>query len=306
MGVTAPTGENRPDRDAVGRAVTVVANPAAGRGRAAGAREAAVARLRATGAPVRDLVGRDAAETGRLLRECVADGVDRLVVVGGDGTVHLAVQAVAGTATRLGVIPAGSGNDLARCLGLPTTDPVAAADRVLADRTRTIDLAVAGAHYFATVLAAGFDAVVNVRAERLRWPRGRARYTLATLTELPRFRPRHYLLDLDGSRRELEAMLVSVANTPSFGGGLRIAEGAALDDGLLDVVVIKPLTRTGLVRLYPRLYEGTHTGHPAYERLQVRTVAIASPGITAYADGERFGALPLAIECAPGSLRVLV
>ena len=104
---------------------------------------------------------------------------------------------------------------------------------------------------------------------------------------------------------EREAMLVAVGNGPSFGGGLRITEGAALDDGLLDVVVIKPMSKPALIRTYPKLFSGTHTTHPQYERHRVRRMTVACPGIVAYADGERFGPLPLTVECVPGAVRIL-
>ena len=146
--------------------------------------------------------------------------------------------------------------------------------------------------------------MVNERANRMTWPKGQMRYNLATLSELRVFRPLPYTLELDGKQLKLDAMMVSVGNGPSFGGGLRIAEGALLDDGLLDVVIIKPMSRTSLVRTYPKLFKGTHVTHPQYEHHLVRTVTIAAPGITTYADGERFGDLPLTVECAPGALTV--
>ena len=193
---------------------------------------------------------------------------------------------------------------MARYFDLPRKDAVAAADRVIAGSTRRVDLARCGSKYFATVLCAGFDALVNERANRMTWPKGQMRYNLATLSELRVFRPLHYTLDLDGKQVTLEAMMVSVGNGPSFGGGLRITEGALLDDGLLDVIVIKPMSRGSLVRTYPKLFKGTHVTHPQYEHHLVRTVTIACPGITTYADGERFGDLPLTVECAPGALTV--
>ena len=101
-------------------------------------------------------------------------------------------------------------------------------------------------------------------------------------------------------------MMVAVGNGPSFGGGLRITEGAVLDDGLLDVVIIKPMSKLELLRTYPKLFKGTHTTHPQYERHRVRQVTVASPGITAYADGERIAALPLTVEIAPLALRMLM
>ena len=219
--------------------------------------------------------------------------------------VHLAAQAVAGTQTRLGLIPAGTGNDVARYLDIPRKDPAAAADVVVAGRTRTLDLARSGSTYFVTVLAAGFDAIVNERANAMTWPRGQMRYNLATVAELRTFKPLAYTLELDGVTRQVEAMLVAVGNGPSFGGGLRITEGALLDDGLLDVVIIKTMTKLDLVRTYPKLFRGTHTTHPKYERHRVSRVTVAAPGIVSYADGERFGPLPITIECAPAALTVL-
>ena len=131
------------------------------------------------------------------------------------------------------------------------------------------------------------------------------RYNLATVAELRTFRPLPYTLDLDGATRRVDAMLVAVGNGPSFGGGLRITEGALLDDGLLDVVIIKEMSRAKLVRTYPKLFSGTHTTVAEYEHHRVRRVTVAAPGIVAYADGERFGALPLTVEAAPGALVVL-
>ncbi|UAL31500.1 diacylglycerol kinase [Nocardioides rotundus] len=286
------------------REIALLTNPTAGKGRAVRLRDAALTRLREGGLVVRDLMGRDAEEAGVLARGAVAGGVEGLVVVGGDGMVHLAAQVLAGTDVPLGVIPAGTGNDVARYLSLPQRDPAGAADRVIAGRRRTIDLARSGERYYVTVLAAGFDAVVNERANHMTWPAGQMRYNLATLAELRTFRPLRYRLELDGVEHRLEAMLVAVGNGPSFGGGLRIAEGADLADGLLDVVVIGPMSRAGLVRTYPRLFRGTHTTHPRFSRHLVRRVTIASEGITGYADGERFGPLPLTIDCAPGALKV--
>jgi diacylglycerol kinase (ATP) len=290
----------------VAREIALLTNPTSGKGR--GLRTAAIAlpRLKEAGFRVRSLVGRDAAEAQDLARSCVADGVDSLVVVGGDGMVHLAVQALVGSETSLGIIPAGTGNDVARYLELPRSDPQAAADVVVGSRTRQIDVARTGAQHYVTVLAAGFDSKVNERANAMTWPRGQMRYNLATLSELRVFEPLPYTLELDGEVRHLEAMLVAVGNGPSFGGGLRITHGASIDDGWLDVVIIKTMSKLDLVRTYPKLYTGGHTRHPQYEHHRVRRVTVAAPGIVAYADGERMGALPLTIDVVPGALKVLV
>ncbi|MFS3130372.1 diacylglycerol kinase [Nocardioides sp. Bht2] len=285
--------------------VAVLVNPTAGKGRAAQLAPGIFARFEAAGLQVRKLVGRDGDDAEQLARAAVRDGVSALVAVGGDGLAHLATQAVAETETPLGIIPVGTGNDIARYLALPRTDLAAAVDVIVAGRTRTLDLARSGSRYFVTVLAAGFDAIVNERANAMRWPRGQMRYNLATVAELRSFEPLPYVLELDGERVETRATLVAVGNGSSFGGGLRITEGARLDDGLLDVVVIEPLSRLELIRSYPRLFDGSLTTHPAYRRYRVAKATIAAPGIVSYADGERFGALPLTVEAVPQALKVI-
>lgn len=288
------------------REIVLLTNPASGRGTARRTAAIVLPRLTEAGFRVRQVEGRDAAEAEDLARGAVADGAEALVVVGGDGLVHLAIQALAHSGTALGVIPTGTGNDAARALHVPLKDPQLAADVVVASRVRTIDLARTGSRLFLCVLSAGFDAVVNERANRMRWPQGQMKYNLATLAELRTFQPIDYTLELDGEVRRVRAMLVAVGNGPSFGGGMRITEGADLADGMLDVVFFHPISKPDLVRTFPRLFSGTHRDHPAYEHHRVRTVSIAAHGITAYADGERLGPLPVTVSAEPAALRVLV
>ena len=214
----------------VPRQIALLANPAAGRGEAGLILEAVTARLLASGVEVEHLVGDDVDHALELARGAVARGIGTLVVLGGDGMVHLGVQAVAGTDVELGVVPVGTGNDFCRSLGIPTGDPIAATDAVLDGETRCIDLGRCGERWFATVMAAGFDAAVNERANAMRWPHGDLRYTLAALSVIRGWRPVPYRLEIEDatgatSVREQEAMLLAIANTESYGGGLRIAAG---------------------------------------------------------------------------------
>ncbi len=287
------------------REIALLVNPTAGRGRGTRAADLVANRLSDAGVRVHRMQGRDAAEAATLARDAVEAGVETLAVVGGDGMVHLAAQVLAKRDTRLGIVPTGTGNDAARAFGVPRRDPLAAAEVLLAGRSRTVDLAHTGSAYVVCVLSAGFDAVVNERANRMRRPRGQLRYSLATLAELRVFEPICYDLDLDGETASLTAMLVAVGNGPSFGGGLRITEGARLDDGMLDVVVFHPVSKLDLVRTYPTLFRGTHVTHPAYEHHLARSVTIQAPGIVAYADGERLGPLPLTVSAEPRALQVL-
>lgn len=274
--------------------ITLVVNPTSGRHRAPQVAERAVERLGRAGHVV-TIVEVAAVST---------DGVDAIVVVGGDGAVHALLDVVAGTDVVLGVLPAGTGNDLARSLGIPTKDVDAAIDLVAGGTVRTVDLVRTGAAHVATVIASGFDSKVNERANAMTWPRGNARYHLAMLAELRAFQPLAFTLTLDGTTIEREAMLVAVGNGPSFGGGLRICEGAVMDDGLLDVVVINPVSKARLLRVFPQLYRGTHVRLPEVERHLVREVTLTSRGIVAYGDGERLGALPMTATVRPAALRV--
>lgn len=288
------------------RRIAFLSNPFSGDGDGHQGRDALIRHLRAGGAEVSDVVGHDAAESLAQVRRAVADGVDTVAVSGGDGLIHLAVQALAGTGTALGILPAGTGNDAARALGIPLRDPFAAAEVVLRNRRRAVDLGRSGERWFLTVLATGFDALVTRRSAELRWPRGSLRYTAAVAAELPRFQPLRYTLCLDGHERTLDAMMVSVANTAYYGAGMQIGAGCSDADGLLDVVIIKPLSRLQLIRFFPTVTTGEHVHNPAYERVRARTVTVAvTPPVTSYADGERFGELPLTVECAPGALSVL-
>jgi len=284
--------------------IALVVNPTSGKGRGAAARAAVEERLRTRGAHVRTIVGDDADHARDLSRQAVTDGVDALVALGGDGMVHVALQAVAGTDTPLGIVPAGTGNDLAASLAIPQRDPLAAADLILAGGIRRIDAVRTDGRWFACVLGAGFDSVVNERANTMRWPRGPMRYNVAIAFELPRFRPMPFVLTLDGEEWRTDAMLVAVGNAQSYGAGIKITPNAVLDDGLLDVFVLAPVSKLDFVRTLPKARTGSHLGHPAVTVRRARKVTIDSPGVVAYADGERMGPLPITCECVPGALQV--
>ncbi|MFN2626445.1 MAG: diacylglycerol kinase family protein, partial [Mycobacteriales bacterium] len=262
-------------------------------------------RLRARGASVRQLSGASAAESLDLCRGAVADGVDAVVALGGDGMVHLALQAVVETATPLGIVPAGTGNDLAASLGLPVDNPLAAADVLLTASPRGIDAVRAAGKWFGCVLGAGFDSKVNERANRMRWPRGGSRYNLAIAAELRVFKPLPFVVTVDDDRIETDAMLVAVGNARSYGAGMQVTPDARLDDGAVDVMILGPVSKLEFIKTFPKVFKGTHVTHPAVTIRRGRVVTVESPGITAYADGEPFGPLPLTCECVAGAVTVL-
>ncbi|MFI2509723.1 diacylglycerol kinase [Streptomyces sp. NPDC018972] len=290
--------------------ITLFVNPTAGRGRGARAARPAASALRDAGFSVRTVLGDDPRDALARARAAVEEGTGALIAVGGDGMANLALQAVVGTGTPFGLVAAGTGNDFARALGMPLREP-AAAGRMIADalkcgRVRDIDLGRVGDRWFGAVLASGFDSRVNDRGNRMRLPLGRFKYDLAIVAELAAFRPLPYRITLDGGEvREVEATLVAVGNGPSYGGGMRICPGADLTDGLFDITVVGECSRATLLRVFPRVYRGTHVGHPAITVLRAASVELAAEQVTGYADGEPVGPLPLTARCVPGALRVV-
>lgn len=297
--------------------MTLVVNPAAGTHRADRLRDPVAAALGRC-CDVRVLAGTSAAQSQALVAAAAAEAVAAVVVLGGDGMVHQAVQPLAGGHVPLAVVPAGSGNDVAALLGIPP-DPVAAAAvigrAVAAGRVRRIDLGRVDAEpdgaagpaepvWWVTILCAGFDSAVNARANRMRWPRGPRRYDLATVAEALVLKPYHYRLELDGQVQDVDATMVSVGNGPQYGGGKRLIPMAGLEDGHLTVCVVAPLTRRRLLRLAPLLPTAGHVDNPAVSFHAVTRVRVDADR-EAFADGEKIGALPLTTTCVPGALPVV-
>ncbi|MDT7571780.1 MAG: diacylglycerol kinase [Actinomycetota bacterium] len=284
----------------------LVVNPTSGKGRAAAAAAVVQDRLAAAGHDVERLQGSDGADALRLCRAAVVNGVDAVVAVGGDGMAHLALQACAGTTTALGIVPTGTGNDLARALRLPLGEPSTSADLLVDGVTRSVDAVRSGDIWWACVLGTGFDAAVNDRANRMTWPRGRRRYDIAVVTELRTYRAGRFVLHLDGARSEVDAMLIAIGNAPSYGGGMKVCPDALVDDGQLDVVVVGPMSRLRFLRLFPRVFAGTHVDVDVVSVQRAREVRVEGPvGTNAYADGEPVGPLPLTATVQPGALRVI-
>lgn len=297
--------------------IVVAINPTASFGRGFEVGPAVVTTLRGLGHDVTSLIEPDFAQLLEAAREAVRSKPDALVVVGGDGMVHLGVAALEGSRVPLGIVPSGTGNDMARGLGIPVGDTEGAIRWLVTALQRPPRVIDAGSisfggdgapgsrSRFACILSAGFDALVNERANRMTRPRGRSRYTIALLVELAKLRPIEYTLTLDGVVHREKAPLVAVANNLSFGGGMKVAPDALLDDGLFDVVLVRPLGRLAFLRIYPRVFAGTHITDPRVVVHRAAAIRIEAKGVVAYADGERIAPLPVDITMDAGGLRVL-
>lgn len=236
----------------------------------------------------------------------LAEGAERLVAVGGDGTVRLALQAIADTPTVLGIVPAGTGNDFARAFGLrPGADLTAAVARALGP-PRAVDAIRTPRGWVATAVTGGFSGDVNRRASAMRFPSGRGRYTAATLTTLPRLRTRPVAVTADGRRRSFDAAFIVVANTAFFGGGMAICPEADPGDGLLDVLVVGAVGRVELLRLFPKVFKGTHVTHRKVSQFRGRVVEIDGDELALWGDGDPLAPAPLRLEAMPGTVRLAV
>ncbi len=285
-------------------AVHTLISPDAGRGRARRNRSAVLDDLARTH-DVIDISGPSAEASERAARAAVADGAERLIVIGGDGIVHLGVQATARTDTILGVVPVGTGNDFARAFGSEPGNTSALAARALAS-PRTIDLLQVGDNYVASVLTTGFSGDVNVRANRIRFPRGPSRYTVATILELPHLKARRIVLTIDGQKLEYDAAMLAVANTGWFGGGMQICPDADPNDGLLDVTVVADVGRIELLRFFRRVFSGNHLSHPKVHSHRGSTVEIDAADLSIWGDGEAVGDGPANCQVARHTLKLAI
>ncbi|UVE93730.1 diacylglycerol kinase [Dietzia sp. B32] len=298
------------------RAVTLLVNPAAGGGRGEKVADRAAGRLRAHGLEVTRLAGSGAGESLALARQAITDGTDALVVCGGDGMVSIAVQAQVSTDVPVGIIPAGTGNDLAREYGVPVGDPEAAADIVAGGRVEWVDLGLATPdggepQVFASVLCAGLDSAVNRRVNEMRMLRGPLRYVFAAMIEFPTYRPRRFRMVFDAGLPtedtvETEVLLSAFAITRSYGGDMRIAPDADRGDGLFDVCYVERISKLRFVRHFPKIYSGSHVGLRGVTTRRCRTVRLEASDVEAFADGDAVAPLPVTVEVLPGAGRFLV
>lgn len=280
------------------------------RGGPAGLGARAVEALRGAGHEVVEVVAGSMEQARAACGALVADGLDVLVVTGGDGVVSMATDLCAGTSTAVGILPAGTGNDCARSLAVPLR-PRDAVDVLLAAHRRTVDtlhVVELDRHVLSSVPAA-LDARISDRANN--WPRGLgpAAYTLSALIEIALLRrqpPLRYRLTVDGRTEELEALVVVPVNLRFFGGGLPIVPDADPADGLLDLVAIRPVGPTDALRVLQGVRRGRHTEHPAVSITRAREVWIEGPpDIVAQGDGEPLAPLPLTVQVRPSSLQVV-
>lgn len=229
--------------------------------------------------------------------------ISSVVAFGGDGFIHEVIQHIVPRDIPLGVIPCGTGNDFARSIGIYRSTLTQQLNMIARSEPRSIDLGRVGSIWFAAILSSGFDALVNERANVMRWPKGRMRYNIAMIEKIAALRTHSYRMRCDEISLDVEATLVTVANGPSYGGGMNVCPDANLTDGLFDVMVLGKVSRIELLKVFPKVYTGRHVGHPAVSFYRCQKIEIIGSG-SSFADGEPISALPLSAECVPNALKV--
>jgi diacylglycerol kinase (ATP) len=280
----------------------VVVNPKAGLGAAASLATQVVGFLSSRVISYRMISPNSAAETRSLVRESLRSGkTTKLLSVGGDGLFHLLLQFAVEFNIPLAVAPGGTGNDFYRTLGWFDHEITDYLERLISTEPTLVDVGVVDGEYFGAVLSSGFDSVVNERANKMKWPKGPAKYNAAIALELPRFKAIEFKIFADEKVLEVEAMLIAIGNGQSYGGGMRVCPDSDLHDGLFDVMILHPVSKFEFLKVFPTVYNGTHIEHPQVEVFRAKHIRIESRAV-AYADGERIGQLPVQVESLPQSL----
>jgi diacylglycerol kinase (ATP) len=292
--------------------IGLVVNPTAGGNKGAPAGENVRALLASSVHEVIELTGTTFEDArAKITAAITARQIDRLVLVGGDGMAHLGVNVCANTQVALAIVPAGTGNDSAGIFGMPMNDP-SAATRLILDNLHTPKVIDAieinhgkGTTWALGSASAGFDALVNARANKMTWPAGPMKYYLAMLLELASFKAIKYRSKIDGVAKDFEAMLCVVSNSGVFGGGMLVVPEASVVDGKLDLLILNKISRFKLVKIFPSVYKGTHVTDPAVELLKASKVEIVADGMPIYSDGEYVGQAPFTATVIPRSLSVI-
>jgi diacylglycerol kinase (ATP) len=280
----------------------VVVNPKAGLGAAAKLATQVVGFLKSNEINYRMISPNSAAETKAQVREALRAGdATKLLSVGGDGLFHLLLQLAIEFKVPLALAPGGTGNDFYRTLGWFDYELSDYLEHLISTEPSFVDVGVVDGEYFGAVLSSGFDAVVNERANGMKWPTGPAKYNVAIALELPKFKAIEFKIFADEKVLEVEAMLIAIGNGSSYGGGMRVCPDANLHDGLLDIMILHPVSKLEFIKVFPTVYKGTHIEHPQVEIIRAKAIRIESRAV-AYADGERIGQLPVQVESLPKTL----
>lgn len=287
------------------RRLQLVVNPSAGGGRATKLLPSVEATLRSAGHDLVVTPTRSLEHADELAAAAVAD--DRVAVaMGGDGIVGRVAGAVAAAGGVLGVLPGGRGNDFCRAVGIPRS-AVEACAVLSSGEERPVDLGYAGDVAFVGVASIGFDSDVQERVLTSRVPLGQLVYLYGSLATVAKWKPATFSCRVDDEPLTVTGWSVAVANSGMYGGGMRLAPAASVEDGLLDVVTTSTTTRRTFLRALPKVFKGTHVDEPSVSVRTARRVELdADRAFRVFADGDPVATLPCTITVRPGALKVVL
>lgn len=295
------------------RKIAIILNPNAGRGDGAKRRPELEALLKQAASALPNppewevLLTEKPGGGVERAEQAIERGADLVVAAGGDGTLHEVLNAVFGKPVRMGLIPVGTGNDSARTLGMGT-DLALSIQTILTGRVQKIDVGRTQGRYFINVAGCGFDAVVADRVNRgVKFLHGTAAYIAGMLLSIGKMRPVPMRLTLDDDAQEIRAILCSIANTRSYGGGMWIAPDAQVDDGLFDVCIVGDTSVLEFFEAFPRVYKGTHVTHPKVKIVRAKRVRVETEKpLPVLVDGEVIGTTPAEFVMHPQSIEFMV
>lgn len=290
----------------------LITNPAANRGKGNLIGDRAKAVFTEAGISHVDLSGESAEQARENANLAISAGeISAVVAIGGDGTSQLGVNIAMEHSVPLGLIPAGSGNDQVRQIGVPLGDPDAAVYNISQSlkKPRSVDVmwveTTNRSFWSFGSISGGFDALCAKRANGLRWPKGPNSYVAAMLLELPRFEPIKYNITADGKKREFKAMLCGIANVKNFGGGMKISPSSEVEDGEVEIFILHEVSRPKLLKIFPSVYKGEHIKYPEVEIFKAKEVEVVNDGYPLSCDGELIGPAPFKVKVHPGALKLL-
>jgi diacylglycerol kinase (ATP) len=286
----------------------IIFNPSSAKGRAMDIKEEIKAEFKKLKLDYQIHVSKNLQDMASTTRKNLKNGFSNFIGVGGDGTIHYMANILAGTNKNLGVIPTGSGNDIAVNLGLPS-DVKTCCSIIKKGAIKKLDLGlINNKYYYLCIAGSGFDSQVNDLANNTRLPiKGPAKYNYSVYKTLITFKSKRFFMDYNNNHREIFGMMITASNMNSYGGGMKITPDADPEDGLFDICIIKRMSKLHFVKVFPKVYEGKHTEDSKVEIFRTGYLKLDSEyRFSVFADGEYICKLPASFKVVPKKLNFIV
>jgi len=286
----------------------IILNPVSAKGRAMEFRKEIESEFKKLKLDYQIHISKSLQDMMNATKKNLKNGFTNFIGVGGDGTIHYMANILAGTDKNLGVIPTGSGNDIAVNLGLPS-DIKSCCRIIKKGATKRLDLGLINdKYYYLCIAGSGFDSQVNDLANNTRLPvKGPAKYSYSVYKTLITFKSKKFFIDYDNNQREIFGMMITASNMPSYGGGMRITPDADPEDGLFDICIIKRMSKLHFIKVFPKVYEGKHIEDSNVEIFRTSYLKLDSEyRFSVFADGEYICKLPAIFKVVPKKLNFIV